>query len=70
MAHKNTRKLQVKKETLRDLTSDQLRQVAGGLTSSILCQAGNESGRCGSTTETPRIIGYDQLTKAIYSYSG
>jgi hypothetical protein len=73
MANKTARKLGVKKETLRQLTGDQLRLAAGGLVSSVICEAANESGRCGSTTidaGTRVIIGYDAYGRPIYQISG
>ena len=65
MANKSNRKLGLKKETLRRLTDDHLRQVAGGLTSSQICQAANESGRCGSTTLL-RMVSWNNLGEPEY----
>ena len=66
MAKKTNRKLGLKKETLRQLSSEELLRVAGGFVSSAICEAAGGSGRCGSTDYS--IIGYDSLTRAVYSY--
>ena len=48
---KNDRKLALKKETLRNISVDRLRYVAGGLATGYLaCLGAEESGKCGSTT--------------------
>lgn len=71
MANKTHGKLGLKKETLRQLTDNQLRWVAGGVDSSRICEANNDSGQCASTTTMSlRIIGYDAYGKPIYGMSG
>ena len=65
MANKTNRKLGLKKETLRRLTDNDLRRVAGGYTSTLICEAANESGRCGSTTLL-RMVSWNRLGEPEY----
>ena len=58
MAKKTNRKLALRKETLRQLSESQLRNVAGGLASGYICVAAEQSGKCGSTTS---LSGVDSL---------
>ena len=51
MATKTTRKLMLKKETLRTLDSGQLARIAGGGVSGPYCTVVEGSGRCGSVTD-------------------
>jgi hypothetical protein len=57
MAKKTSRKLGLRKETLRSLTERQLDQVVGAGMSGIYCQAGNLSYTCGSVTDGCATIG-------------
>ena len=50
MANKTNRRLALRKETLRQLSESQLRNVAGGYASGYICAAAEQSGKCGSTT--------------------
>lgn len=50
MSKNNSRKLALKKETLRTLNAQQLQAVAGGGLSGIYCTVGQASMACGSTT--------------------
>ena len=53
MSKKTGRKLALKKETVRTLTEQQLREVAGAGLSGIYCGAGGGgSATCGSQTDT------------------
>lgn len=62
MAHKNTSKLALRKETLRQLNHDQLAHVAGGLVSSTVCAADQNTRFTNSTDPKPI---YDQYTRII-----
>jgi hypothetical protein len=64
MAHKTTSKLALRKETLRQLNHNQLARVAGGLISSNICLADQNTRFTNSTDPHPifdentRIIGW------------
>jgi hypothetical protein len=61
MAKKTTRKLGLKKETLRRLDDSHLRKIVGGGLSGPYCTVGEASTRCGTVTDgcytTIRTIG-------------
>lgn len=50
MARKTTRKITLKKETLRRLDDVELAAVRGGLYGTTACGVGSGSGGCGTTT--------------------
>ena len=50
MAKKIDRKLALKKQTLRQISNGELRNVAGGIASGYICIGADASGKCGSTT--------------------
>lgn len=64
MAHKNTSRLALRKETLRQLDHNQLAQVAGGLVSSTICLA-DQNTRFTNSTDPSRVPIYDQATRII-----
>jgi hypothetical protein len=56
MAKKTDRKLALRKETLRQLSADNLARVVGGGLSGVYCTVGQASGQCGSTdTDTSAL---------------
>ena len=68
MANKTTRKLALKKETLRTLNAEQLNRIVGGAYSGQYCTVAEQSGKCGSTDiDRPTI---DQYTRPIIVISG